>query len=713
MRKLCGTVAERCGRENDMRMIKYKNVIKRILLLVLCAAFLLPLWPPSGAGAEELRYGYVDNFASLKLRSGPGTEYPQVGLLVKGAPVFVDGEEKASDGKIWYHLFSGEVSGYANGKYVTFCDEPETGGDAAFEEALDKEGFPESYKESLRLIHAYYPAWEFRAMKTGLDWSASLDAEMEEGHSLIDYDSLSSWKSTEGRAYNWKTSKWTTGWDSGNWALASREILAYYMDPRTYLTKEGVFAFLQQEFDETTQTVEGVHRIIKGTFMENGGVEADGTAFDYAEVFYDAAKTWGVSPYIFASSVILEVGTKGHDFPGISGTYTFETEDEEGNTVTDTSLSGYYNYFNIAAYANERFSSAIRHGLWYAKGGDNGSTSYGRPWDTRVKAIYGGIEFYAKRYVAVGQDTIYLKKYNVQGDAPYTHEYMTNVDGFYNETMRLARAYSEDLRALPLTFSIPVFENMPDKPSIPPMKDGSPNNRLSSVSLFRSISTTGENGETEETRETFTLTPTFGMNSLSYDVIVPFDVDSLTIEAKAYDKTAKIAGAGKKDLAVGENDFPITVRAENGDERVYRITVAREEKDPFSFDEYIRGVEPGTAASALEEKLKTELVTAGLFAPDGSAKGSDEFAGTGDLAVYRTEDGKEVGKSTVLILGDLNGDGEIRINDLIKLRNHLLETSLLKDAALLAADASGDGEVRMNDLIKLRNHILGEKPIIQ
>lgn len=689
-----------------------KGILKRLLILVLCAAFLLPLWPCAEARAEELRYGYVDNYASLKVRGGPGTEYPQTGLLVKGAPVIVDGEEKASDGKTWYHLISGEVSGYVNGKYVTFCDKPETGTDEEFEKKLAAEGFPESYKEALRIIHWFYPNWEFHAFQTGLKWSDALDAEMEEGKSLIDYDAISSWKSTEGNAYNWKTSKWTTGWDSGDWVLASREILAYYMDPRTYLTKEGIFAFLKQSFDETTQTVDGVRRIIKGTFMENGGTEADGTTFDYAEVLYDAAKTYGVSPYIFASSVILEVGSRGEEFPGISGTYTFETTDAEGNTVIDDTYYGYYNYFNIAAYANERFSSAIRHGLWYAKGGDNGSTTYGRPWDTRVKAIYGGIEFYAERYVAVGQDTIYLKKYNVQGDAPYTHEYMTNVDGFYVETMQLAKAYTDDLRNIGLSFSIPVFQKMPEKASVAPMKDGSPNNRLSSISLYRDVTAAGENGE-ETVRETFDLTPTYNMNTLSYDVIVPYDVETLTLAAKAYDKTARISGTGKKDLAVGENDFTIDVTAENGDQRAYKVTVVREEKDPLSFDEYVRGVEPGTTVKALAEKLKTDLVTVSVLLADGTAKGEDEPAGTGDLVVYRTADGKEAGRSTVLILGDITGDGAIRINDLIKLRNHLLETARLEGTALLAADTSGDEAVKMNDLIKLRNHILGEKPIVQ
>ena len=694
---------------NGMRRTMRTGTAERIAALILCVSLLFPLFALCiPARADEIRYGYVDNYASLKVRAAPRIDSPQTGILVKGAMVTVDGEEKGPDGKTWYHVISGEVEGYVNGKYVTFCEKPETGNDEAFEKKLEEEGFPESYREALRVIHTFYPEWEFHAFQTGISWSDAMEAEMEEGKSLIDGDSVSSWKSTEGNAYNWKTSQWTTGWDSGNWVLASREILAYYMDPRTYLTKEGVFAFLKQSFDENTQTVDGVRRIIKGTFMENGGTEADGTTFDYAEVLYDAAKTYGVSPYIFASSIILEVGSRGHDAPGISGTYTFERTDEEGNTVVDDTYYGYYNYYNIAAYTNERFSSAIRHGLWYAKGGDNGSTTYGRPWNTRVRALYGGIEFYAERYVGVGQDTIYLKKYNVQGDAPFTHEYMTNVDGFYVETMQLAKAYSEELRDIPLSFSIPVFVDMPEKPAVAPMKDGSPNNRLSSISLTRPAASGEEGAE-----ETFPLTPTYGMNRLSYDVIVPYEVDSLTVKATAYDKTAVVEGTGKKTLEVGENVFPIQVTAENGDLRTYKVTVVREEAKELVVDEYLRGIDPGTASGALAETLKSEKASVEFVGPDGTAKGADEPVGTGDEAVYRNPDGSEAGRSVVLILGDLTGDGQIRINDLIKLRNHLLETSVLEGARLLAADVSGDGTVKMNDLIKLRNHILGEKLIEQ
>ena len=39
--------------------------------------------------------------------------------------------------------------------------------DAQFEQQLAAEGFPESYKDKLRELHAKYPNWVFKAQKTG------------------------------------------------------------------------------------------------------------------------------------------------------------------------------------------------------------------------------------------------------------------------------------------------------------------------------------------------------------------------------------------------------------------------------------------------------------------------------------------------------------------------------------------------------------------
>lgn len=77
------------------------------------------------------------------------------------------------------------------------------------------------------------------------------------------------------------------------------------------------------------------------------------------------------------------------------------------------------------------------------------------------------------------------------------------------------------------------------------------------------------------------------------------------------------------------------------------------------------------------------------------------------LHVYYQVDGVSTlyGNYAVLIYGDVNGDGAVLINDLIKVRNHLLGTGVLTGLSLAAADANRDGSVLINDLIKVRNHI--------
>ena len=49
--------------------------------------------------------------------------------------------------------------------------------DADFEASLNAQGFPESYKNSLRQLHAKHPQWRFEAQQTGLDWNTVIQNE--------------------------------------------------------------------------------------------------------------------------------------------------------------------------------------------------------------------------------------------------------------------------------------------------------------------------------------------------------------------------------------------------------------------------------------------------------------------------------------------------------------------------------------------------------
>lgn len=44
--------------------------------------------------------------------------------------------------------------------------------------------------------------------------------------------------------------------------------------------------------------------------------------------------------------------------------------------------------------------------------------------------------------------------------------------------------------------------------------------------------------------------------------------------------------------------------------------------------------------------------------------------------------------------------------DFIKIRNHILEASILTDNAFMAADVDMNGKITGSDFIKVRNHIL-------
>ncbi|MEG0215658.1 MAG: cadherin-like beta sandwich domain-containing protein, partial [Hungatella sp.] len=274
---------------------------------------------------------------------------------------------------------------------------------------------------------------------------------------------------------------------------------------------------------------------------QSGSAPMSGSS-SYVDIIMNAGIQSGVNPYVLAAMILQEQG-KGTS-PLISGTYS--------------GYEGYYNFFNIEAYQSGSMD-AIQNGLRYA----SQSGSYGRPWNSVEKSILGGSLVYGDTYVKSGQDTFYLKKFNVQGSNLYKHQYMTNVQGAASEGALYAKAYSEELKKSVLEFRIPVYQNMPDAISVKPTLDGSPNNKLAGL---------GVNG--------FALTPTFHRDKASYDLIVDTSVAQVTINAAAIDSAAVVSGAGNINLQSGNNDIKISVKAQNGSVRDYVIHVVRQQNGP-------------------------------------------------------------------------------------------------------------------------------------
>ena len=264
----------------------------------------------------------------------------------------------------------------------------------------------------------------------------------------------------------------------------------------------------------------------------------------YVDIIMKAAAESGVSPYVLASAIIQEQGKKGTSdlISGNSSTYP-----------------GYYNFYNTGAYEHDGMN-AVTAGLKYAAESGSGN----RPWNTIEKAIIGGAKLYGTNYVNNGQDTFYLKKFNVQGSNKYNHQFMTHVLAAASEGAKVSSAYTNELKNTSLEFKIPVYENMPESTTLP-TGDGSPNNKLKGLSV-----------------DGYALTPTFNMDTESYSLIV--DSPTVNITAAVIDSGASVSGAGNVALNVGSNDINITVTAKNGSQRVYKLSITRRENVSFSAD---------------------------------------------------------------------------------------------------------------------------------
>ncbi len=652
--------------------------------------------------AEES--GYVPTgVTSVNVRQQPSTS-SQVLTQVNGDQTLTVLDMSVSG---WYKVTfekNGTVyTGYISSEYVRLDAPSSSSSEAAatdgdFESALTSQGFPESYKPYLRELHALHPEWKFTAVNTGLDWSTVIDHESnKQGQIKNLVQGVSSaphynWRETS-VGYTWATDTWYP-YDGTTWFAASKDLVAYYMDPRTYLYETYIFAFEQLSYDDSIHNRNGVEAILSGTFMYNSAPE--GETRTYSELILDAASATGVSPYHLASRMKQEMGsTAGVNATGKSSSYP-----------------GIYNYFNIGA-SDSAGGGAVNKGLAWAS--LNGS--YGRPWDTVAKSITGGAEYIGSSYINRGQDTLYTQKFNVTYTANlYSHQYMSNLQAPASEAATMYRAYrSNGLLNSALVFKIPVYSNMPEQAVSKPADSGSPNHWLKALTV-----------------DSYALTPTFTGGTTDYSIILDYSVSSVTVSATAVNAKAVIQGTGSVALQVGENKIPITVTAQNGSVRTYTVTILRKnegEAGPTSPTEpdtpgggtitlpgytvqehVITGIKPGTGAADFIQSLASAGGTVSVYQKDGVTV-NDGKIGTG--SVVKITNGDVTESYTCVIYGDVSGDGMVNALDLLKVQKHIIGASKLEGDYLTAANVKKSGSVSALDLLKIQKHIIGASELSQ
>ena len=314
--------------------------------------------------------------------------------------------------------------------------------------------FPSSYQPYLEELAKKHPNWKFTALYTNLDWNYVISEENVFGKNLVPKNYSDSWKNTTPGQYNVEI--------DGGWVDSSKQAVEYCMDPRNFLNEVRIFQFEGLSYDATITNLEGIEKILYGTeFYKNkvSYLDSNGSTIStnetYGDLILKAGKTSMVSPYHLASRIKQEVGP-------------FLTHNSISGTVEG--YKGLYNFYNIGATSSTDQMGAIKKGLQYAKDGNGANeetkAKYLIPWNSKEKSITGGGIFIGSSYINVGQNTIYLQKFDVNDDRGmplFWHQYMTNILAPYSESKSIYQGYLKNgMLDSSMYFIIPVYNNMPE-----------------------------------------------------------------------------------------------------------------------------------------------------------------------------------------------------------------------------------------------------------
>ena len=382
------------------------------------------------------------NYNAVGFRAGPGTGYDRLASLAQGSTYdLLDTNEYPNEGgcnKGWYKINVNGQTGYVCGEYVSIIEITEnTTGTASTscETEMQNAGFPSSYWGKLCSLKTQHPSWVFKAIKTNLDFSSAVKSESACGLSYVQTSNSEYIDNSCNNIYG----------ASSSWKPASQKAVAYYMDPRNFLSDKYIFQFEYLQYDNSLSSayVSGAASILKNAHFYQTH-SPSGT--ELATVINNAGKDTNVNPIFLSSRMLQELGNSNAEYNLYSGIYT-------GN---NNAYYGYYNFFNFGVSDSCANTNGIAYcGLSYAK--NNG-------WNSPYNAIKGASSILSSSYISVGQYTSYLQKYNVVPtniNRLYLHQYMTNIAAPSSEAVSSYNTYNNlSLLNSAFVFYIPVYNNM-------------------------------------------------------------------------------------------------------------------------------------------------------------------------------------------------------------------------------------------------------------
>jgi len=118
----------------------------------------------------------------------------------------------------------------------------------------------------------------------------------------------------------------------------------------------------------------------------------------------------------------------------------------------------------------------------------------------------------------------------------------------------------------------------------------------------------------------------------------------------------------------------------------------------------IKNIKKQTHVESFKEGIELkDNNTMEIYDSDGNIV--TENVGTGMRATIKDDKNRNVLDMDVVVTGDVSGDGDVTITDLIQVRHHLADMEELTGAYEVAGNVTGSGEISITDLIQIRHDV--------
>ena len=360
-----------------------------------------------------------------------------------------------------------------------------------------------------------------------------------------------------------------------------------------------------------------------------------------------------------------------------------------------------YNFYNYGATDG---AGAVERGL---------ATARDLGWTTPRKALAGGAQILANEYIYKGQTTKYFYKFDVVGneivtessgqrnyskDRFFSHQYMTNLRDPSSQAGSLYDTYvANGIIDTGITFTIPVYNNMPSTPIEFPTS--LPSSSLCEVKCMKDAGVSLRKSPGGGSYGTL----------IKGTPMVRLGTSGSWTQVKIIRATSFTSGAGwngEELIGYMSSEYVGDYKADVPD---YRGVVdmgaggitpgATQGKAEFKTDDNNNQMFM-TPATKVED-VKKQYADAEFKKADGTViTDSSEYLGTGSTVT--------VGEKTYTVIkyGDLNGDGNVSPIDYVQIKNHITGASILKDTnKLKAANVNKDSDISPLDYVQVKNYI--------